>query len=197
MGYHAWRQALADGVTPIWQARAFYTASTPRIPQRSRLRRGFVPRSPVTCRQESNDSRPLDLRGELLLRVVRLDRLCGVRLGVRIVGCDRADPAGAAAVLDPVRHGHSTDGDAVDSVARRRLPRVSEARQQVRSVAAEAALTRRVTDRRTLRSMPVLPRSPADCSRPLRQIEGRSCRGTLAGACSSQKATGQPISAVR
>ncbi len=81
-----WRAPLAGS--------RFYTASTQRIPQRSRLRRGFVPRSPITCRRGSNDSRRLDRRGELLLRVVRVDRVCGVWIGVRSVGSDRDRAAG-------------------------------------------------------------------------------------------------------
>ena len=138
LGYHAWRQALADGVTLIWQASAFYTASTPRIPERSRLRRGFVPRSPVTCRQEVNVSRRLDRRGDLLLRVVRVAGLCGVRAGVWMVGADRTATAGAAANEHLVRYRHSTDGGAVDQESRRCVSRVPGARLEVHSVAAEA-----------------------------------------------------------
>lgn len=86
---HAWRQALADRMTLSWQALPFYTASTPRISERSRLRRGFVSRSPVSCRPEPNDFQRLVRRGELLLRVVRLEDASWAesqaRSGVRVL----------------------------------------------------------------------------------------------------------------
>ncbi len=73
-------QALAlarQGRDAAWRApltgARFYPGCTQRIPQRSRLRRGLVPRSPVWCRRESNDFAAFDRRGELLLRVVRVD----------------------------------------------------------------------------------------------------------------------------
>jgi hypothetical protein len=87
-------QALAGSATPTWQALSFYTASTPRIPERSRLRRGLGPRSPVSCRPEPNDFQRLDRRGELLLRVVRVDRLRGRGIRVLAAWPDRARAAG-------------------------------------------------------------------------------------------------------
>jgi hypothetical protein len=80
-------------VTTRWRApltgSRFYTGSTQRIPQRSQLRRRLVPRSSVECRRESNDLKRFDLRGELLLRVVRVGRVRDLRPGSRRSVCLR------------------------------------------------------------------------------------------------------------
>jgi hypothetical protein len=140
------RHALAGRVTPTWQARAFYTASTPPILQRSRLRRELVPRSPVSSLSESNDLSRLNRLGELLLRVVRVARVCGGRFRVRTVGPRRARAAGDHPREHLRRHGHSSDGKAGAAQQGRGVRGVSAACESVRSDAAEAHASGGVTD---------------------------------------------------
>jgi len=142
MGCHAWRQPLAGGVTFLWQARPFYTASTPRIPERSRLRRELVPRSPVLSRPDSNDLSRLDRLGELLLRVVRVAGLRGRRFRVLAARPDRARAAGDHPGIDLRRHRHSADGEAGAAQQGRGVCRVSAAREPVRAAAAYGLTTR-------------------------------------------------------
>jgi hypothetical protein len=97
----AWRAPLTGS--------RFYTGCTQRIPQRSRLRRGFIPRSPVACRRGSNDFKRFDRRGELLLRVVRVGRVRGVWDRVRSMGADRDSSAGDHHREHLRLHGHSSD----------------------------------------------------------------------------------------
>ena len=140
---------MRHGQDTVWRApltgARFYPGCTQRIPQRSRLRRGFVPASPVTCRRESNDSPRLDRRGELLLRVVRVGRVCGVRVGVWCVGADRDRAPSDHPGFDLGGNGHSTDGSASRAQQGRRVSRLPAARVEIHSVAAEVARKRNRT----------------------------------------------------
>jgi hypothetical protein len=131
----AWR-------APLTGAR-LYTGCTQRIPQRSRLRRGFVPRSPVTCRRGSNDFSRLDRRGELLLRVVRVDRVRGVRPRVRGVGPDRAPASPRWAPDVALRPPGSLLAPATCYPALRRLPGRDLHPLEKRSVPPSGLATRR------------------------------------------------------
>jgi hypothetical protein len=150
-------------VTARWRAlltgSRFYTGCTQRIPQRSRLRRRLVPASPVTCRAESNNFFRLDRRGQLLLRVVRVDRVRGVRTRVRAVGPARVRRPSDHLGIDPGRYRHSTDGESGDSIEGRRISRVSGARLAVHSAAAKARAPGCLNDRGLLpsRSVPHRP----------------------------------------
>jgi hypothetical protein len=148
------RQPVATGRRASLTGVRFYTGCTQRIPQRSRLRRGFVPRSPVWCHPRSNDFKRFDRRGELLLRVVLLGRARGVWDRFRAAGFDRARGSGDHPGIDPARHRHSSDGESSAAKQGRGVSRVSGARVAVHSTAAEAHAPERVRHRRILRWYP-------------------------------------------
>jgi hypothetical protein len=116
----------------------FYTASTQRIPQRSRLRRRFVPASPIACRRGSNDSSRLDRRGELLLRMVRVDRLCDLWDRIRTGGSRRIARSGHHPGIDRRRNGYSADGESSAAIEGRSVPCVPSARVAVHPASSEA-----------------------------------------------------------
>ncbi|MCX5741319.1 MAG: DUF1295 domain-containing protein [Proteobacteria bacterium] len=111
---------------------------------------------------------------QLLLRVVRVDRLCGVRPGVRAVGADRDRRPGDHRGLDLRRHGHSSDGGAGDSQQGRRVPGLPAPGVEVHSDAAEVARQQRVAQTRRTQAQTRItqtgfvpsPRSRAEHPRP-------------------------------
>jgi len=132
------RQADGDAWRAPLTGAPFYTACTHHIPQRSRLRREFVPASPIWCHPRSNDSRRLDRRGELLLRVVLLARLRDLRPRIPdAVGVLAPARPGDHPGNDPARYGHSADRESRAAQQGRGIPGLPAPGLEVHSAPAQ------------------------------------------------------------
>jgi hypothetical protein len=135
------RQVATRRLTTSWRARFFSTVSTPRILQRSRFRRGLASAQWSWASSNANDSGALDRRGELLLRVLHLDRVRDLRPALRVRVSRVARPRDHHR-LDLRRDGHFSDGESGAPQQGRRVPRVPGARVALHSAPTEARAPR-------------------------------------------------------